>query len=135
MKAIFLFLGEKRPLLNIKVQYYTHFEEWNGRPSSIPLGGILYMQLESAASDTLLEERINTMNYELYPRGYPMDKGEIIFYDENGDVLKRWEFNDGILQLVKTKLEVNGEKSNDYFFRNFSSNSRIWTFTCKILEY
>lgn len=109
MKATLYFLGQERPLLNIKVQYYTHFEQWNGRPSSIPMGGLLFMQLESAAIDALLEERINTVDYELYLRGYPMDKGEVIFYDENGDVLKRWKFNDAILKMVKTTFEAIGE--------------------------
>ncbi|WP_157578154.1 type VI secretion system tube protein TssD [Tenacibaculum ovolyticum] len=109
MKAILHFLGQERPLLNVKVQYYTYFEQWNGRPSSIPMGGLLWMELESAASDTILEERINTMDYDLYLRGYPTDKGKIIFYDENGDVLKRWKFNDAVIKMIKTRFEATGE--------------------------
>lgn len=109
MKAILHFLGQERPLLNVKVEYYTYFEQWNGRPSSVPMGGLLLMELESAAVDTILEERIKTIDYDLYLRGYPTDKGEITFYDENGDVLKRWKFNDAIIKMIKTRFEATGE--------------------------
>lgn len=107
-KAELHFLGQVRELSYIETEYYKHYLK-DGMPTSIPLGGYLFLGFPTHYSDNIFEERITTINYEVYPMGYPMDKGEIIFYDASEDIVKRWKVADTIIKEVRTVFYAEGE--------------------------
>lgn len=109
MTAKLFFLGQKRDLIHIYVKYKRYIYEWNGMPSSIPMDGMLVMEFATEQNDSRFYERITTINYKLYPMGYPLDEGEIIFYDASGDIIKRWKFADAFIKSVQNIFYTDGE--------------------------
>ena len=107
--ATFHFLGQERDINHISVKYKKEFWAWNGMPASIPLGGMLVLEFATHPDDTRFEERITTIDYDRHKMGYPMDEGEIIFYDASSDIIKRWKFADTIIKEVKTIFYAEGE--------------------------
>ncbi|OEJ98632.1 hypothetical protein A8C32_05385 [Flavivirga aquatica] len=103
------FLGQERDLIRISVKYKKEFWAWNGMPASIPLGGMLVLEFATHPDDNRFEERITTIDYNRYKMGYPMDEGEIIFYDASSDIIKRWKFADTIIKEIKTVFYTEGE--------------------------
>ncbi|WP_237276032.1 hypothetical protein [Tenacibaculum ovolyticum] len=83
---------------------------------------------------------MNTVNYDLYKRGYPLDDGKIVFYDANDDKLKDWKFKDyerddliadlGEQWRPKKGMQINDECSCNhgsagYMFRKNLKNTNI----------
>jgi len=108
--ATFHFLGQERDITQISVKYKKEYWKWNGMPASIPLGGMLKIEFDAHPDDNRFEERITTIDYDRYKMGYPMDEGEIVFYDASSDIIKRWKFADTIIKKVKTVFYAEGEK-------------------------
>lgn len=107
--ATFHFLGQERDITRISVEYKKEYWDWNGIPASIPLGGMLKIEFATHPNDNIFEERITTIDYDRYKMGYPMDEGEIIFYDASGNIIKRWKYADTIIKEVKTVFRAEGE--------------------------
>lgn len=70
-------------------------------------GGLLKVTF-GFGEDYRFLERMTTVDYDLYKKGYPLDNGKIVFYDANGDFLKKWSFQDAAIVYYKVSFDTNG---------------------------
>ncbi|WP_422090835.1 type VI secretion system tube protein TssD [Tenacibaculum ovolyticum] len=101
------FLGHVVDLLTVETVYTKDFNKYKGVPIFYNKGGLLKFVLNYEANFRFLE-RMKTVNYKLYKRGYPIDDGKIVFYDANGDQLKVWTFKDAPVVDYQFKFDANG---------------------------
>ncbi|WP_082868154.1 type VI secretion system tube protein TssD [Tenacibaculum ovolyticum] len=101
------FLGHIVDLLTVETIYTKDFNKYKGVPIFYNKGGLLKFVFDFEANFRFLE-RMKTVNYELYKRGYPIDDGKIVFYDANGDNLKDWYFKDAPVVYYEFKFDANG---------------------------
>ncbi|WP_028888222.1 type VI secretion system tube protein TssD [Tenacibaculum ovolyticum] len=101
------FLGHVVDLLTVETVYNKDFNQFKGTPIRYNKGGLLKFVFDFEANFRFLE-RMKTVNYELYKRGYPIDDGKIVFYDANGDNLKDWYFKDAPVVYYQFKFDANG---------------------------
>ena len=101
------FLGHIIDLLTVETNYNKPFHKYKGNPDFYNEGGLLKVTFGFGENYRFLE-RMTTVNYELYKRGYPLDDGKIVFYDANGDSLKTWHFQDAAIVFYKVVFDSNG---------------------------
>ncbi|WP_082868103.1 type VI secretion system tube protein TssD [Tenacibaculum ovolyticum] len=101
------FLGHIVDLLTVETAYTKDFNKYKGVPIFYNKGGLLKIVFNYEANFRFLE-RMKTVNYKLYKRGYPIDDGKIVFYDANGDQLKVWTFKDAPVVYYQFKFDANG---------------------------
>ncbi|PKH52570.1 hypothetical protein CXF68_18510 [Tenacibaculum sp. Bg11-29] len=101
------FLGHILDLLTVETNYNKKFNQFKGTPILYNEGGLLKLVFDFEANFRFLE-RMKTVNYDLYKRGYPIDDGKIVFYDANGDNLKDWYFKDAPIVYYQFKFDANG---------------------------
>ncbi len=101
------FLGHTIDLLTVETNYNKPFHKYKGNPDFYNEGGLLKVTFGFGENYRFLE-RMTTVNYELYKRGYPLDDGKIVFYDANGDSLKTWRFQDAAIVFYKVVFDSNG---------------------------
>lgn len=102
------FLGQEIDLLYIDTVYHKNYDEYKGIPVAYNQGGLLYFEFLYEQTYSIFLERMLTVNYELYKRGYPLDKGKVIFYDADGTILKKWLFKDATIVYYKVNFDANG---------------------------
>ncbi|MCD8418778.1 hypothetical protein J2Q11_13695 [Tenacibaculum finnmarkense genomovar finnmarkense] len=101
------FLGHVVDLLTVETVYSKGFNQFKGTPMLYNQGGLLKFVFDFEANFRFLE-RMNTVNYDLYKRGHPLDDGKIVFYDAKGDNLKEWYFKDAPIVFYEVKFDANG---------------------------
>jgi hypothetical protein len=101
------FLGHTIDLLTIETDYNKPFHKSKGFPYFYNEGGLLKVTFGFGENHRFLE-RMTTVNYDLYKKGYPLDDGKVMFYDANGDFLKRWSFQDAAIVFYKVVFDTNG---------------------------
>ncbi|MBE7653395.1 type VI secretion system tube protein TssD [Tenacibaculum finnmarkense] len=101
------FLGHIIDLITVETDYNKKFNEYKGTPVLYNGGGLLKFVFDFEANFRFLE-RMTTINYDLYKKGYPVDDGKIDFFDANDDNLKTWKFKDAPIVDYKVKFDTNG---------------------------
>ncbi|OEJ98603.1 hypothetical protein A8C32_05230 [Flavivirga aquatica] len=81
------FLGHIIDLITVETDYNKIYDEHKGIPVFYNEGGLLRFVFNLGENLRFLE-RMTTINYDLYKLGYPVDEGQIIFYDANDDISK-----------------------------------------------
>ncbi|MFL0080889.1 type VI secretion system tube protein TssD [Tenacibaculum maritimum] len=102
------FLGLNIDLFYIDTVCKKDYDRYKGIPVFYNQGGLLYFEFPYGEAHSRLLERMLTINYELYKRGYPLDDGKVMFYDANGDILKKWQFKDAAIVYYKVTFDSNG---------------------------
>lgn len=108
-KAELHFLGLTTELSYIDTVYRKDLDKYKGIPVFYNQGGLIYVEFPYGREHERFLERMTTVNYELYKRGYPIDDGKILFYDANDDVYKKWTFKDAAIVDYKITFDPNGK--------------------------
>ncbi len=108
MNAELHFLGLDIDLFYVDTVYKKGYNRYKGFPTLYNEGGLLYFEFPYGESHERLLERMVTIDYELYKRGYPLDEGKVVHYDANGDILKKWQFKDAVIVYYKVTFDANG---------------------------
>ena len=131
MKATLHFLGLDIDLFYIKTSYKKEYHRYSGIPVCYNQGGLLYVEFPYGESHIRLLERMTTLNYELYTMGYPLDDGKILFYDANGDRLKKWVFKDAAI----VKYNVIFDPNRIGLMVNMVISPAIQDYGCKVVRH
>lgn len=109
MRAELHFLGLEVDLLTTETSYSKPYQwEAKGIPAFFNQGGLLQFFFAYGQKHNRFLERMTTIDYDFYKLGYPLDGGKVVFYGENDDVLKSWEFKDAAIQKFKVTFNANG---------------------------
>lgn len=109
MRVELHYLGLVIDLGHVHTKYKKKFYKYSGRPVLYHLGGKLHFEFPYGAPGYgRLVERMFTKDDDLYPLGYPVDKGKIVFYNPDGTILKDWDFEDGAIVYYKVVFDPNG---------------------------